>query len=259
MTNASLLQVQFRVVGALVLREMRTRFGRSRAGYLWALVQPIGHISILTVVLASMQRAVPVGPSIQLFLATGLIPYLLFMNLVTRLMTAIVSNQTLFTFPIVKILDAVAARALLEILTICLIGMLVLAGLALLGLGLIPEEPANLAGALAATALYGIGFGLTSMAIYSVFPAWDRIQALLLLPLYFCTGIFYVPDTLPVAFRDVIVWNPLLHGVEWFRSGFYANYGAATLDKGYFIGWGVSLLLVGLVLERVVCRGRATQ
>ena len=40
------LQSQGRVLIALMLREARTRYGRQRAGYLWALVEPMLHIAL---------------------------------------------------------------------------------------------------------------------------------------------------------------------------------------------------------------------
>lgn len=43
------LRNQCRVVHALIIRETRTRFGESRLGYGWALLEPILHIALLSV------------------------------------------------------------------------------------------------------------------------------------------------------------------------------------------------------------------
>ena len=44
-----------RVLFALVMREMTTRFGRSSAGYLWALIEPAAFIALLSLNLPKSQ------------------------------------------------------------------------------------------------------------------------------------------------------------------------------------------------------------
>ena len=38
---ASALATQFRVIGALILRELHTRYGRENIGYLWMIGEPM--------------------------------------------------------------------------------------------------------------------------------------------------------------------------------------------------------------------------
>ena len=42
---AEAFSIQLRVIGALILREIRGRFGRAKLGYLWAIFEPLMHIS----------------------------------------------------------------------------------------------------------------------------------------------------------------------------------------------------------------------
>jgi len=51
-----MLQTQGRVILALIIRETRTRFGDSKLGYGWALLEPILHILLLSLVFAVMMR-----------------------------------------------------------------------------------------------------------------------------------------------------------------------------------------------------------
>jgi tetratricopeptide (TPR) repeat protein len=71
---ADRLKSQLRVVHALVIRETRTRFGDSRLGYGWALIEPILHILLLSTVFSLlMHGAPPIGTHFFVFYYTGLV------------------------------------------------------------------------------------------------------------------------------------------------------------------------------------------
>lgn len=60
------LRLQLRVLHALMLREMITRYGSSRLGYLWALLEPIGFIAMLSLIFSQISNSPPVGRSFAL-------------------------------------------------------------------------------------------------------------------------------------------------------------------------------------------------
>jgi capsular polysaccharide transport system permease protein len=64
------------------------------------------------------------------------------------------------------------------------------------------------------------------------------------------TGIFYVPGMMPDWARDALVWNPMVHAIDWFRAGFYAAYQPHWLDRSYLVILAILLLLAGLAVER---------
>ena len=72
-----------RVVAALMLREMDTRFGRAAGGYLWAIAQPLGAILLLAVAFSLMLRTPPMGTSFMLFYATGIVPFNMYRSIST--------------------------------------------------------------------------------------------------------------------------------------------------------------------------------
>jgi len=70
------LKTQARVIQALMIRETRTRFGESRLGYGWALVEPILHILLLWAMFSLLMHGTPpIGTHFFLFYYTGLIRY----------------------------------------------------------------------------------------------------------------------------------------------------------------------------------------
>jgi tetratricopeptide (TPR) repeat protein len=66
------LRTQARVIQALIIRETRTRFGDSRLGYGWALIEPILHIVLLAAMFSLLMRGrPPIGTHFFVFYFTG--------------------------------------------------------------------------------------------------------------------------------------------------------------------------------------------
>lgn len=245
------LQIQGRVIHALIIRESRTRFGDAKLGYGWALLEPILHILMLSLVFAVMMRGrPPIGDQFFLFYYTGIVPYHLFVHTSSSMTYAIASNGSLLQLPLVGTFDVLIARALLELLTDTLVAAVLLVGFGLVGLGRLPEDLAGVAAALLAAWLLGCGFGFLNAVVNAFAKSWDKIWAQLTRLLYFCSGIFYVPGMMPDWIRDILAWNPVLHAVDWFRASFFQGYEPHWLDPSYLSAVTVAALLTGLGLER---------
>lgn len=246
---------QARVVGALVMREMRTRHGRSRLGYVWAVVEPVGHLLTLGSVFALLNHGAPVaGDSLFLFYLTGLLPFLLFSHVATELLPALAASATVLQLPLVTRVDALLARSLLLLATELLVGAAALGGAALLDAQGMPDDLLAAAAAVAVTWLLGTGVGVVNLVLAEFARSWDVLFAALVRLLYFASGIYYSPFMMPEEVRDALAWNPVLHCVEWFRAGFYRGYDPYWLDKEYALGWAAGALLVGLAAERALRR-----
>ncbi len=137
--------------------------------------------------------------------------------------------------------------------------MLILLGVPILfGFGVVPRNILVMLGA--TLALFAIAFGVgTCVGIFSVFfPSLATLLRFPLRVLYFTSGTFYAPDDLPPVARNVVDWNPVLHGVTWFREGFYEHYESHLLDLPYLVGWAVGCLLLALFCERVLSKKMRT-
>lgn len=244
------LVVQLRVLGALVLREMRVRYGKSQFGYLWALAEPLGYITLLTVAFSYGGRTAVYGDSLPLFFALGVIPFKLFIGLGNQLTVAITANQNLLTYPIVRELDTILARFILECLTSVAVLVVFLFGIWVIDDIPGPSQPLQVVQGLTLIMLFGLGVGLTNAAINRHFVSWGNLYRILTAPMIFISGIFYSVSALPTEAQNILVWNPLLHGIEIVRAGYYSNYRADVVDANYLFTVGFSLLIIGLFLER---------
>lgn len=246
---------QTRVIHALIIREMRTRFGDSRLGYGWALIEPILHIVLLAAVFSLLMRGrPPIGTHFFLFYYTGLVPYLVFIHASTSMMHGVTSNGALLQLPLVKPFDAILARGLLEFATDIVVASLILAGFLALGIPALPDDLGAVATALIAAGTLGCGAGFINAVLQTILRSWDRVWNNVARLLYFFSGIFYVPGMMPDWARDILSWNPLLHAIDWFRSGFFASYQPHWLARRYLIIWAILAVLVGFGLERALRR-----
>ena len=115
-----------RVIHALIMREMLTRFGERRLGYLWALFEPLTHLAFFTLIRMAMDWQAPYDTTTYTFLITGILPFFLFRNCVQKISTAISANKALMVIQQVKPLDIFLARGLLEIATYAVTTVLIL-------------------------------------------------------------------------------------------------------------------------------------
>ena len=254
--TSELLSLQARVLVSLVLRETRATFGTSVFGYLWGMIIPPMSIARLVLIFSFAGRQPPFGSSLALFFATGIFALEFFNQLSGKLMSVFDANRALLTYPIIKDVDTLLARALLVVATYTLIMAIFYAGLITVGLASLPARLEHMILAFLATWLLGFGFGTLNAVIASLWDTWKQIEKILTRPLFFVSGIFYVPSQLPPQAREILQWNPVLHLVEWFRHGFYPNYNSMILDMWYPVGVGAAMLLVGLAGERLFRRER---
>jgi capsular polysaccharide transport system permease protein len=243
---------QRRVVFAMMLRNIRTRFGGHGLGYLLAIAWPIVHMLVFFSMFVFTGRTAPYGDSILLFIATGTVPFMTFSYLSRFMMMAVLITRPLLGFPEVKILDVLLASALLEMLAACLVTILMVIIAWFVGIDFMPKDVVQAAFAFGAALLLGLGFGLINGVLAMAIKFWALIVALQIIVLWIASGIAFVPDALPEVARNILAYNPVLHVVEWMRSAYYDGYGDLVLDRGYPIAFGLGAAFVGLLLERAM-------
>jgi capsular polysaccharide transport system permease protein len=249
------LKCQSRVVGALILREMRARFGRSQLGYLWAIVEPLAYVAAFSAVFHFADRHPPFGSSMVLFFAAGVLPFHLFRHVANQLAGAFKANRALLTYPVVQPIDTIISRSILEIATSIFVIILVFSILVAAGEAPLPNNVLRLCESISLLALLGFGYGLSSAVLITHIDSWQNISRLIMTPTMFLSGVLYPLDSLPKVARDIIAWNPIVHGVELFRDGYYSNYRSNYLDVGYLAVVGLFLTFIALAMERTI-RGR---
>ena len=249
------LKVQLRVIGALILRDMRTRFGRKLTGWVIMVMWPLSHLLFLMIGYLIAHRIAPFGTNVTIFIGTGVLPYILCLYPARMIMLCLVQNQPLLLFPPVTAVDVIIARSILEIINAFWVVALFCLVLFVLDIDFMPLRYADAILAILATIYLGFAIGFISSVLYKLIRAWIAIQIVLLILAYIVSGAIVPLTNLPEQIRQWLWFNPLVHSVEWLRSAYYDAYGEGILCRGYLIGYATMLLFIGLIAERAA-RGR---
>ena len=235
----------FRVISALMIREMTTRYGRSPGGYLWAIAEPVGMIALLSIAFSQFLRTPPLGSSFILFYSSGYLPFAFFMTINAFTSSAVSGNRPLMKYPMVSPMDTVLARAALQTLTMVVVTVVILAGL-----GFWLDEPItlslfNLILAFLAAIILGLGGGMLNVVIFAFFPFYKNVWSIVTRPLFIVSGIFYTVESMPTTAQNILVFNPLVHISGESHKAFYPIYDGDFVFLAYPIGLGVFFMLLG--------------
>ncbi len=245
------LATMWRVIFALMIRESRTRYGTSRIGAAWAIIDPLIQLLVLWGVYAMLGRHVPVPASLPVFLLTGIVPFGLWRACVSRGATAASSNVPLLTYPQVKVIDAVIARTLLETAATLIVAIVFMIGLRILynePFSSYFDEPAQLMLALATLEVLCMGSAVLSSGLTRMFPVWPEIWGYMGRILFFTSGIFFTLDALPNNLRAYAIYNPMAHVIEWIRSSALTGFESTHYSPFLVLSVSFVFLFFGLLI-----------
>ncbi len=237
-----------RSIMALMLREMGSRYGRSPGGYLWAFLEPLGGILVLTIGFSLVMRTPPLGTSFLLFYATGMLPFSLYASLSGNIMQSFRFSRSLLMYPAVTWVDAILARFILNTLTGLIVMICLLVGVIVVSDTRVTLDFYAMFTAVWMTCLLGLGVGVVNCVFLGMFPVWAQVWSIITRPLFIMSGIFFLIDGFPEKVQKLMWLNPLAHPIAEMRSGFYPTYRAENVDVVYVGLFGLITLFFGVVL-----------
>ena len=238
----------FRAIGALILREISTTYGRSPGGYIWAVLEPTAGIMLLTLIFSIGFRAPPLGNNFPLFYAIGILPLLMYTDISVKLGQTVQFSRALLSYPRVTFLDALVARLFLNTLTQLIVNVLVLGFILAV---LKPTTTLNFAKIIQAYALtftLAAGIGTLNSFLTLAYPIWQTVWSVLNRPLFLVSCIFFNFESIPQPYSGYLWYNPVVHIVGLMRDGFYPFYKPGYISILYPMGIGATTLMVGLFL-----------
>ena len=246
------LAIQVRVIGALLMREILTRYGRHNLGFLWLFIEPmlftLGVTALWTATKAAHGSALPIAA----FAVTGYSSVLLWRNTVMRCNCAILPNLSLMYHRNVRVIDVFVSRIILEIAgaTISFITLTIF--FVAIDLMVLPSDILKVIFGWILLAWFGAALALVigSLSEFSelIEKIWHPISYLLF-PL---SGAAFMLDWLPTSARQIISWLPMVHGVEILREGYFGQLVRAHYDISYMSIVCLCLTFIGLALVREV-------
>jgi len=240
------LRIHGRVLSALYLREIMTRYGRDNLGFLWLFVEPMLYTLGVTGIwyLKGGENTQTTG--VIPFAMTGYSTVILWRNTTNRSTTAISPNVGLLFHRNVQVWDVIVARILLELsgasvsfVLLCLFWMF-------MGKLSFPHDILLTIIAWGMFVWFSAGLALVigSLAIYSdvVERIWHPL-AYFMLPI---SGAFYLVEWLPTRVKEILAWFPLVDACEMLRDSFFGPTIHAYYDVAYLVYWNTGLSLAGL-------------
>lgn len=235
---------------ALMLREALARLFATRISWAWVLFEPVFHVAYLLALYAAVRIHAVGNLDTPVWIMVGIQTYFLFRKTADHVAGAPADNSALFAYRQVKPVDTLIARALLEGVTWLVVTSLLAGGLALWGHPFAPDTPLTMIAAWVAMWLLGTGFAMIVSASTALMRETRQMLHIVLRPLYLISGVMFPLATLPAPWRQVLMLNPLAHGVELARMGLSRGYHAVPeTDAGYLWGWVLVVVGLGLSLQ----------
>jgi capsular polysaccharide transport system permease protein len=242
--------IQRRVIGALLLREIITRFGRHNIGVLWLIVEPMMFtLGVATLWSLAGMHAVSNIPIIA-FAITGYSSVLLWRNVANRCSKAIEPNLALMYHRNVKVIDIFLSRALLEIIGASASIIILTIFFSSIGWMEWPHDLILILGGWLLLAWFAVALGFIVGAISERSETFERIWHVVTYLMFPLSGAVFMVDWLPPAAQQAILWLPMVHGTEMIRHGFFGNIVPTFEDPTYFAAVNLFLTLIGLALVR---------
>jgi capsular polysaccharide transport system permease protein len=244
------LGIQRRVLYALLMREIITRFGRENLGVLWLVAEPmlftLGVTTLWTA--AGLHRGSPIP--IVAFAVTGYSSVLMWRNSANRAGGAIAQNKPLLFHRNVRVIDALLTRIVLEVGG-ATSSFIVLSSLfTFVGWMPLPDDLLKVVCGWLMLAWFGASLALLIGAGTAFSDIIERLwhpAAYLLFPI---SGAAFMVDWLPVEMQKFVLLLPMVHGVEMLRAGYFGNVVPTHYDVSYMAACCLVLSLTGLYLVR---------
>lgn len=242
------LEIMRRAIMALLLRELKTRFGKYQLGYAWAFIEPLGTIAVIYAVLKAFSGAAYPGISLPVFLGVGAIINSLFVEITNRSIKAIEANSTLFNYRPIRPIDTVIARMLLE--TILHMSVFtVLAGLFwFFGGDVEVHDLPTLLLVFFLLAMLACGIGILYMLVTDAYSDADKVLPMLNRPLFFISGVFFSVKNIPPEYGALFLWNPLFHAIELTRGAVASSYHVEGVSLTYLAMCAMGSLTFAMAL-----------
>lgn len=242
-------RVQARVLGALLLRELLTRYGRHNIGFLWLFVEPmlftLGVAMLWTATRATHGSNLP----IIAFAVTGYSTVLLWRNTASRCTRAIEPNLGLLFHRNVRVADIFVSRALLEIVGATISTIVLMSAFIAVGLMSPPYDLLTMLTGWLLLCWFSIGLGMTVGACSEFSEVFDRLWHTFTYLAFPLSGAIFMVEWLPSAAQDAILLVPMVHAVELIRGGYFGPTVTTHGSPGYIAVSALVVTLSGLLLS----------
>jgi capsular polysaccharide transport system permease protein len=245
-------QVTRSVWYAMFMREAISRTMADRMGWFWMVFEPVALIGVMVGIRSFIRGggALIVNAPFIPWLIAGLMGFMLVREGMMRGMGAIEGNKSLFAYRQVSPVDPVLVRNFLEGMLRSFVFLIFIGGGLMLGQEMYPDNAIRAMGAWLSLWCLGLGLGLVTSVASTLVPEVGKIIRMISLPLMILSGVIFPLNSMPHWLLEYLMLNPIPHGLETLRLGFFENYkvvhGTSML---YFWLFTFTLIATGLLMH----------
>lgn len=239
---------QLRVIYALIMREIHTRYGRENIGFLWVLGEPILFCAGVAILWTAIRPSHEHGLPMTAIVITGYVPLTMWRHCLGQAVKAFEANGSLLFHRQVTPMTIILARASLEIIGTLMAGLLVTCGANFLGF----MKPPQFYGILYLGLIFHAVFcTATAMIFASLSEMSEFVEKIMGVFSYLSlpfTGAFTMVDWLPPKYRWYMMLSPSVDNIEMIREGQFGLNAHAHYDISYCLFINLLLVIIGLYL-----------
>lgn len=235
---------------ALVVRDVRTRFAGGTLGYGWAVIIPVAWIIAIAVFFHWIGRLSPIATDLPVFVATGMLPYLVFRQVIGTTMRVCRNERHLLTLGPAEPEDLFTAAGISEAINAVLVVVVIAFLMSAVSVVPPPGDPLGVFAALALAWGLGLSVGRLAAVAAAISDFAQRLVPIILRPFFWISGVFFVAAELPPQIAAYLWWNPLLHIVELLRTAYFGGFTSQIADPIVPIVAILACYLASRILER---------
>ena len=241
-------QIQKSVVFALFIRELSSRFGRFKLGYVWAVAEPFFTILAFCLIRIAMGSGSIEGLAFPIFFASGMLIYTIFNNIGQAMIGLVESNLALMNYQRIKPMDPLIARSILEIIISAISIFTILGGFYWAGYSFTWNNTLGFIAVFILISAFSFGVGCIFAVVSLLFQEFKKIAPIVIRPTFFISGIFFSTNSIPEHLLPYLLWNPILHAIELGRDVMFVEYNCAHASWSYLSFSTLASLALGLAL-----------
>jgi capsular polysaccharide transport system permease protein len=237
-----------RIISALLLRELSTRYGRDNIGFLWVIAEPLIFCTAVAALWSVIRPPFESGIRVIPFTVTGYMPLILVRQTVGFTVHAVRVNEPLLYHRQITPLHLFLARFGIEFLGISLAYVVIVCIFTFLGFMTFPVDLSMVVEGWLLLAWLSFGLCLIMGALGTIFEFVERFVQVITYILIPLSGAFYMVSSLPPIARHYVMYIPFIHCFEWMRGGYFGEFVKVYHNIPYAIAWAAGLTLFGLVV-----------
>lgn len=248
MTTWETVRDKARILNALAIRDVMSRYGHGNIGFFWLVAEPLiltgGVMFVWGLINGSSKHGVHIVP----FVLTGYSMLTLWRHLVYSSISCFGRSADVLYHRAVTPFDILLSKQFTEIFGVLTAFFVAYVPLRLLDLTEPIDDYLTFFGAWFLMSFFTFGVGLIIASLTEMTEAAERFIGPIMYLLLPASGSFYMVGWMPRGIQDSLTYIPMLNAMEMFRGGYFGPSIPTYWDAGYIFICGLVVNAAGFAM-----------